>query len=394
MNRSVWLVARREIVERTRSKAFLVGNLIVILIVVAIVVAQALAFGNEGPLRVGIVGVEAGELAAAAEPAATSTGVALATETLPDRAAAEAALRDGRVDVALIDGQTLLSEGMLRRADEALFFAAAQRLALARALDDAGIPPADREELLSPSPLRVETLTDPDESDSAGFLVALVAATVLYGMLILYIQWVAQGVVEEKTSRVVEVLLATVRPSELLVGKVVGIGLLGLAQIAVTIAAGVIALLITGSLEIPTQGWTALALVVAWFVPGYALYGMLSAVAGALVNRTEDLQVTTTPMVMVLVVAFFVAQFAAMDPLSPLARIGGFVPFWAPLVQPLRAAAGAVPAWEMAVSLVITLATIALLVPLAARLYAGGALRVDRRIGLREAWRTAADRRW
>ena len=393
MNRSFWLVARREIVERARSKAFLIGNLVVILIVVGIVVAQAMASGNEGPLRVGIVGVEAGELAAAADPVATSIGVVLQTETLPDRATAEAALRDGRVDVALVDGETVLSEGMLSRADEALFSAAAQRLALTKALDEAGISPGDQDEVLSPPPLRVETLTD-DESGSAGFLVALVAATVLYGMLILYVQWVAQGVVEEKTSRVVEVLLATVRPSELLVGKVVGIGLLGLAQIAVTIAAGVIALQITGSLQVPAEGWTAIALVVAWFVPGYALYGMLSAVAGALVNRTEDLQVTTTPMVMLLVVGFFVAQFAAMDPLSPLARIGGFVPFWAPLVQPLRAAAGAIPAWEIVVSLVITLATIALLVPLAARLYAGGALRVDRRIGLREAWRTAADRRW
>ncbi len=393
MNRSFWLVARREIVERARSKAFLIGNLVVILIVVGIVVAQAMASGNEGPLRVGIVGVEAGELAAAADPVATSIGVVLQTETLPDRATAEAALRDGRVDVALVDGETVLSEGMLSRADEALFSAAAQRLALTKALDEAGISPGDQDEVLSPPPPRVETLTD-DESGSAGFLVALVAATVLYGMLILYVQWVAQGVVEEKTSRVVEVLLATVRPSELLVGKVVGIGLLGLAQIAVTIAAGVIALQITGSLQVPAEGWTAIALVVAWFVPGYALYGMLSAVAGALVNRTEDLQVTTTPMVMLLVVGFFVAQFAAMDPLSPLARIGGFVPFWAPLVQPLRAAAGAIPAWEIVVSLVITLATIALLVPLAARLYAGGALRVDRRIGLREAWRTAADRRW
>lgn len=388
----VGLVARREFVERLRSKAFLVGNAVLLLLLIGAAIGPALLSDDE-PTRVGVLGEQAAALAAAAEAQEAAFDVALEVQPVADRLAAEEALRDGKLDLVLLDADTVLAGDAAPDTVTGLLASASQRLAISTALAEAGVDPTERAALLEPRPLEVETLEGTAEPElGPAFLVGGGAVLLLYVLLIQYGQWVAQGIVEEKASRVVEVLLSTLRPTELLAGKVLGIGTLGLAQVLVLSAIGVGALLAVGSVTITGEAWTAIGLVVAWYVLGYALYATVFAVCGAIVSRVEDLQSVITPVIMLIVGAFFVAQYSLFNPGSTVGIIGGLVPFTAPLVQPLRTAAGLAVPWEIVVSILLAVATIGLLVPLAARFYTGGVLRVTRGIGLRAAWRAAANR--
>jgi ABC-2 type transport system permease protein len=131
--------------------------------------------------------------------------------------------------------------------------------------------------------------------------------------------------------------------------------------------------------------------VVAWFVLGYALYSCLFAVGGAIASRPEELQGTTFPITLLGMGGFFAAMFAGDDPAGPVARVATFVPPAAPLVMPVRSAAGELPLWEAIVGTGLVLATIAVVVPLAARIYAGGALFTRGQLKLRAALARAAD---
>ena len=130
-------------------------------------------------------------------------------------------------------------------------------------------------------------------------------------------------------------------------------------------------------------------LALVWFVLGYAFYACAFACAGALVPRQEELQSTTTPLTMVLLASFFLAFAVTSNPDGTLAHVTAFLPMTAPMTAPPRIAAGDMPAWEIVASIVVTAGGAALLIPLAARVYAGGVLRTGSALKLREAWRAA-----
>jgi ABC-2 type transport system permease protein len=201
--------------------------------------------------------------------------------------------------------------------------------------------------------------------------------------------WVASGVVEEKASRVVEVVLATIRPSHLLAGKILGLGLLGLLQLLVIGIVGVGAASAVGSLELDGDVLAAAGLALLWFVLGYAFYSCAFACAGAIVPRQEELQSSMTPLTTIILVSFFVAFAVIQDPDGTLATVSSFVPTTAPMTMPPRIALGEVPAWEVAAAVAVTIAATAVLVPLAARIYSGAILRTGSAVKLRDAWRMA-----
>jgi ABC-2 type transport system permease protein len=223
------------------------------------------------------------------------------------------------------------------------------------------------------------------EQDQQRVIVAIIGVGVLYGLLILFGQFVAQGVVEEKSSRVVELLLATMKPWQLLAGKIVGLGLLGLAQIVVIAVVGVVGALAFDLVDIPGELIGTAVSVVLWFVLGYAFYAAIFAVAASLVSRQEDLAAVIMPTTLVLVVAFVVGIQASADPDGPLAVITSFVPGLSPLVMPVRQAAGDVAVWEIALAVVAMLIAITLIVRVGGRIYAGALLRTGGRTKMREA---------
>jgi ABC-2 type transport system permease protein len=196
-------------------------------------------------------------------------------------------------------------------------------------------------------------------------------------------------VVEEKASRVVEVVLSTIRPAQLLAGKVIGLGLLGLGNLLLIFGVGLSVAGTAGALDVDGAVLGAAGLALAWFVFGYAFYACAFACAGALVSRQEDLQSTMTPLTVMILVSFFLAFAVRDNPDGTLAHITAFIPMTAPLTVPPRIVTGDIPAWEVVASLVVTAGAAALLIPVAARIYSGGILRTGSALKLRDAWRAA-----
>jgi ABC-2 type transport system permease protein len=203
---------------------------------------------------------------------------------------------------------------------------------------------------------------------------------------------VLTGVVEEKQSRVVEVVLSTVRPRDLLMGKVLGIGVLGIVQLAVFMIAAMIAALATKQLELPSTTPGTVVLLAVWFVLGYLLYSTALGFLGALASRQEEASNASTPVTMVAMLSYFVAIFAVIDdPNGLVANIATFFPPSAPFVVPLRAAFDAIPPWQIVIAAIVTIIGIYVLFTIGARVYAGAVLQFGGRIKLRDAWRSAGE---
>jgi ABC-2 type transport system permease protein len=391
---TVVLIATREVTERLRSKAFLLSNAAIVALILASVLLPALLSGD-GRTTLGYVGEEAEQVARLAVLQQETFDAALDLVAVSDRAAAEQGLADGELEAVLLGTSTVLVQRDLGARLETLLASAANAVAVDAALTDAGLTPADRAALSALEPLEVESRVERAEAINPfdpSVLVVYGAVFLLYGLLAMYGQWVAQGIVEEKQSRVVEVLLAAVRPTELLGGKVLGLGVLGLAQILLFAGLAAGGLTLTEVIDMPAASWRSIALVIPWYVLGYLLYALIFAAAGSLVARVEELQSAVMPAILVLIGALFAAQFALAAPDSTVASVAGIVPFTAPIVQPILLAVGQATWWEVLLAIALALATIAVLLPLTARLYRGGILRTGSRVSFTEAWSSSRER--
>jgi ABC-2 type transport system permease protein len=244
---------------------------------------------------------------------------------------------------------------------------------------------------LPPAPeLATATLHTPEKQvTDAETLVALLSSLLLLVAVALYGQWVLTGVVEEKSNRVVEVILPTVRPRSLMAGKVIGIGLLGLAQIALVGGLGAI-LLAAGVFDAPASLGAHLALIIPWFALGFALYAVAYAASGALASGQQDASSAGTAVSYTLSGIYFLSYVTLMSNVNSLpANILTIFPLTAPFVAPARSITVGVPLWEHALAVILTLATIYALVRLAGRIYAQGILRGGRRLDIRTALRLA-----
>jgi ABC-2 type transport system permease protein len=377
------LVAVREVSTRLRDKTFLVGSAVMLLLIVGLLAFQVVVNSGSDDSRIGVTG-DAGRLGPALQAQGEVLGLDVTVVELGDDAAARTAVEDEDVDAAVLDGTGADPELLVREADptlEALVSGAVGTVALNGVLADAGVDPGDLPQV---------TVTALDEDSAAAgqrTAVAIVGVVMLYSLIILFGQFVAQGVVEEKSSRVVELLLATMRPWHLLAGKILGLGALGLAQIALIAVIGVTGALGFDVVDVPgdligTVGW-----VLFWFVLGYALFASLFAVAASLVSRQEDLGSVLTPASLVLIVGFLVAVQAAGNPSGTLAVVTSFVPGFSPMVMPVRQAAGDVALWEVGVAVLLMLVAIALAVRLGGRVYSGALLRTSGKTKIKDALR-------
>ncbi len=358
------------------------------MIILALAIVPSL-LDDDGPTTydIGVAGPDAAELQDALA-APIDPDVQVDVSTVDDRSAAEDLVNDGELD-AVIDGTTVLVEEEASDQLLVVLETANRSRLLQSALTEEGVPPEQAAAVTEVAPLEVDALDPVDEEENTRRDLAMVGSFLLYGQIIGFGFWVAGGVVEEKTSRVAEVLLAKVRPLSLMVGKVLGLGLLGLGQLMVFIGVGLGAAIAVDTVDLP-PGWASVvALLVVWFLLGYAFYASLYAMAGVIAARQEEMQSTTTPITFVLIAAFFAVFAAAAEPEGTVATVTTFLPPSAPLVVPVRIAAGAIPAWQVVAAVVITVATIVVLLRLAARIYAGGLLRT-RKVSLAQAWRSAS----
>jgi ABC-2 type transport system permease protein len=383
------LVVRREIRERLREKAFAVSTAVNIVIIVAVVIIAAIVSGDDESFKVGYSTETELAVVEAAATAGRAVDVTIEARSVDSPApGADALLADGSLDAVVTNDQIRSKE----EPDDqlvTLLQAASREVRAADTLEQAGLSAEEARRALAPRPLEISTLEPVDDEDDGKAGVAFFAILILYGQLLTYGYWVAAGVVEEKASRVVEVILSTIRPRNLLAGKVIGIGLLGLGNLLLTVGIGLAVAQATGALDVDSSILGAAALALAWFVVGYAFYACAFACAGALVPRQEELQSTMTPLTLTILVAFFVAFAVLDDPDGTLAHITAFIPMTAPITMPPRIVTGDAPAWEIAASLAVTIGASLALIPLAARIYEGGILRTGSALKLREAWRAA-----
>ena len=277
-----------------------------------------------------------------------------------------------------------------RRADEhlqAVVTGAIQLVAVQERAVAAGISPDDLLAMVAPVPVenvelgRVTGRSADDENAAFVLTLVLFMAISTYGAMVL------SGVVEEKSSRTVEVLLARMPARNLLAGKIAGIGLLGLAQISVTALAALVAAAMVDSVDMPAARGAVIAWAVVWFVLGYALYATVFGTLGSLASRTEDASSVSGPVSVLLVIGFVVSFAAIGSPETTWARMVSWFPATAPFAMPNRIAMGVATWWDPLVAAALTLAGIAGLVLLGGRVYTGAILHTGATLGLRDAWR-------
>jgi ABC-2 type transport system permease protein len=383
---AVALVARREVTQKLREKSFLISMAVTTVIIVLVaVVPPLLGAGGPATFTIAVTDASSAPIAATAQQNAKGFDAELRVRRLSP-AAAGAALDAGDVD-AVLSASGLHAKEEPDKKLTGMVDAAARQVHQADALRSAGLTGAALQRALQPPSVKVTTVkpVDPERDRKGAF--AFVAVLALYTQLLTFGYLLASGVVEEKSSRVVEVILSTIEPRDLLAGKIIGLGLLGLAQLAVMTTVGLVAAAASGALHVSGDIVGAAALAVGWFVLGYAFYSGLFACAGALVPRQEELQASMTPLTMLILISFF-CSFAVLDnPSGTLAHVTSFIPFSAPITMPPRIALGEAPPLEVLAALVVTLAGAILLIPLAGRIYRGAVLRTGSAVKVREAWR-------
>ena len=374
--RAITLVARREIRERLRGRAFLVSTLLMLALVGGSA-ALGQMFNPEKTYRVAVTA-----------PAPPGLATALQRAARP--------FDDAKVEVRVVASPAAGRQALDAEQVDALLLLPIDRLVFRTNVDPKAAAVADTavralRNHLPPAPeLTTSTLRPPEtKATDAATLVAYAGSLLLFFSLAVYGQWVLTGVVEEKNNRVVELVLSTMRPRHLLAGKVIGIGLLGLAQLA--LVAGLAAVLLAvGVFDAPPCLGGSLALVIPWFVLGFALYAVAYAAAGALASRQQNADTAGQPVTYTMIAAYFagyVALSANADGL--LAHVLTVFPLTAPLVLPARSALVGVPLWEHALAIVLVLGAIYSLVRFAGRIYGHGLLHSGPRLDPRTAWRLA-----
>ncbi|HEX2130053.1 MAG TPA: ABC transporter permease [Actinophytocola sp.] len=388
---AVRLVAGREVATKMRSKAFIVTTVATVVLIIGFAVVMKLVGGGSDTT----VGVTPSN-AALAEPlktVASSIGQNVDTTEVSEEDG-RARVADESLDALLVgDGDELRVvvkkdlDDNLRNALNVL----AGQLALNQEIAQLGGDPAQVNASVADAEVQVEQLEEPFPYDPQQLVLGIIAGILIYMSLQFTGQLVAQGVVEEKSSRVVELLLSTIRPWQLMAGKVLGIGFVGFLQMAVIGGFGVAAALALGVLTIAvsTAVGTVVWLVV-WYLLGFLLYSLLFAGLAALVSRQEDVGGVISPA-LIMVIAGYVMGISVLpaDPDNTLVGVLSIIPVFAPTLMPMRLAMGGVPWWEAALSVGLVVLVIPVLVWLAGRIYANAVMRSGARVKLKDALRAA-----
>jgi len=387
----IGLVARREILERSRSTVFRVMMVVMVLVVAGGIIAVSFINTETPPISIGLVGEAAPGLEADIEAVATSIAQPVDVTSFSTTEDADAALADGTVEVLLKDGSTVVTANGAST-NATIILSTAVTMAGQRAAGlELGLSVEELATILQPVPLQhVETdAQDLDADVRTAF--AFFGAILLFVTIMMFGQFVAFGIVEEKQNRVVEVVLSRIDSTSILIGKVLGIGALGLIQVGAVVFAAVGALLYVGSdvmdgLDLSVVGIAGLISLIFWFILGYLMFSFIYAMTGATVSRLEDLQSVAIVPVMLLMPGYMIATIST-GYISTWVRVASMVPLWAPVVMPVRIAQGDAAWWEVALAIGLIAVLLVVIVALSARVYRGAVLRTGGRVKFKEALR-------
>ena len=432
--RNLLAVARREFFVRAGTRSFIIGTVFLAVAGAALALAPIGIRWIEGESGTKIGIVDRADPALAVDPVARFSLLLNAStpegekgfevSSSADEATARAAVEDGKLSAAIVIGRdpgpdlsfVVISKDPAGRRTPELLRQATFSVAVADRLDRLGVAPGDQATLFSPPDVAVEppkpagpgepqTTTEFAATAIVGqmLIVFLLLAVVLYG------QWVAMSVAEEKSSRVMEIVISAATPFQLLGGKVLGVGGLGVVQLLAAAIPAIIAFALQGliaeavlgappsALELPqvlTPG--VIGAFVLFFVLGYLLYSVLYAAAGSMVSRMEDVNNVVAPMSMFGVVGYLIAIYVSTG-LLPADAVWvaalSYVPFVSPYLMLSRVIAGEAGLPEVALAAGILVVSIVVMLWLAARVYSAGVLMYGQSPSFRRLLVTAFGRR-
>jgi ABC-2 type transport system permease protein len=388
--RAVWLVMKRELNTRLRTRSFVVGTGVLLVLLLGYVLFQTSLAGSSDKSTVGLTGQATG-IARQLQTEAALSGREITTVVVTDPAEGREKVENGDFD-ALVSGSaaqlTATYKSSLDNELRRVFDQVAQQQVLDGVLSSAQLEPAEVMARVNGTHVQDDALSPQPADQTQRLVVGLVVAFLLYMSIITYGMMVAQGVVEEKSSRVVEILLASVRPWQLLLGKVIGLGLVGLTQLVVLAAVGLGAASATGVFTLSGFATGAVLWGLLWYLLGFLLYATIYGALGSLVSRQEDTQSVVGPLNIILVVGFIAGfNLLVQDPASSATKIVSLIPLLSPILMPARIATGAAAGWEIGLSLALTVALVALLTWIGGKIYGNSVLRIGSRIKLSEALR-------
>jgi ABC-2 type transport system permease protein len=432
--RKIFAIVRRELVERVRTKAFLIGTFLLPVVIVGMMVIPTLLMtGTERTKQIAIVDGTSANVGAQLEAGLGLRTFRKSGEDFPryDIALVRAdgrveAIRDSLVAITgwsreampgTLDGVLVITDETIETGDAAYLGGDAGSLEgisdLQRALSNvlmqtrlssAGVDPAIVGRALTPADLETRKVTDgrlTGESGTASFLLAYAMGFLLYFGIFFYGQQTATSVIEEKNSRIMEVLASSLTPFQMLLGKIVGVGLTGLLQLAIWGGVMFIALsrraqiaglfgadpATVAALPLPSFPPDLLVIFLLYFVLGFMIYGALFAAVGSMVNTVQEMQQFLFPVMMLIIFAFL-GMFAVLkDPTAGIGVTFSFIPFFAPIVMPVRWSMASVPMGQLLLSLATMVAGVLAVAWLAGRIYRTGILMYGKKPTVREVFR-------
>ncbi len=377
-----WLVAERSLVEQLRSKTFKVVSGLLLLVSIGAVTVPLLLANGGTTYTLATVGRAPVPLESALTAAGRSGDFSVEFVSRPDPAGVEEAVRSGDATAGLADGK------LFTATDGAGSFPvvvtqAVVGLETTRHLAEAGLTERQIAALQAiQAPEQVPVGAVQDESRSG---VAFASGVILYLALTFAGSGIATAVGTEKSTRISEVLLAVLRPSQSLVGTVLAFGATTLLQLLVLALPLGVAVRVTDRIGLPPVAGQDIALAVVWFLLGFLLYAFIFAAMGALVDKVTEVSSAVVPVMTVLIAAYLVAvSVVTQDPRSVWSVAASLFPLSAPLAMPVRWASGVVPGWQLVLAMVLTAATAAVVVLLAAGIYRRALVITGRRVRLRE----------
>lgn len=379
----IYLVARREILMRLRSRVFTLGTIaIIVMIAIGILVVSQLT-GKTSPYHVAFSG-QTQSLEATFTASAVALGADVVVSEVADTSAAEAQVTAGTLDV-LVTGASTSPTAVVKSALPASVGAALNAATLDARLVAAGLPQDTVVSAVAGSHVATRVLQPKSVGRTQDQWAALIVGIVLYVSLALYGTFVAQGVVEEKATRIIEILLATIPPSRLLAGKVIGIGLVGLLQLLLIGTVALVMISVSNVLSIPAFGVGGIIGDLGWFLLGFLFYAFAYAAVAATVSRQEEVQGAIAPIQVFLIASYVLVPTGAAG--SSLGTVLSILPPFAPILMSARVAGGDVPIWQVSLAVALLVMSILGLVWLAGRMYANSVMRIGAHVSFRDALR-------
>ncbi len=381
---SVALVAAREIRERVRGRIFRVGTLIILVIVAAAIVIPSLHHKGVTTQRLGVVGTLSAPLRELVAKDARSNGYAARFVDETSLSAAQRAVRSGSIDGAIVDSRRIVVETQSTASDSSEVQQIAYDLGVAIAVSDAHLNAAQTAILDQAHALPISSLK-PHHATNTQLGTTIIGIILIFIMLSQYNTWTLIGVMEEKSSRVIEVLLSAVRPLQLLTGKVLGIGLVAFAQAALVVAFALVLAKSVGSSIIHGAAPLEVASILVWLLLGYAFYCWVYAAAGSMTERQDQVQSLALPLSLPLIFGYVVALTSAgATSASLFIKVLAYLPPTAPFEMTLLVGLGQVTWWQFLASALISIGATVVVARFAASVYRRAILRTGGRVRVRD----------